>query len=123
MLSLLLLRLFLQLRWKKLISEYLAKLQANLQARTWLSRACSAVQNAWDNHVLACNFAKYSPILYIFFNDRLNSDSLLICLLTTPPNLKHVAVVPYNLSLIACFLTVMFHKVVWQHMQGAVGFY
>ena len=26
-----------------------------------------------------------------------------------------------NLSLIACFLTLMFHKVVWQHMQGAVG--
>jgi len=29
---------------------------------------------------------------------------------------------PCNLSLIACLLTLMFHKVVWQHMQGAVGF-
>jgi len=23
-------------------------------------------QNAWDNHVVACNFAKYSPILNVF---------------------------------------------------------
>jgi len=36
--------------------------------------------------------------------------------------LKHVATLPCNLSLIACFLTWMFHKVVWQHMQGVVGF-
>jgi len=26
-----------------------------------------------------------------------------------------------NLSLIACFLALMFHKVVWQHMLGVVG--
>jgi len=27
-----------------------------------------------------------------------------------------------NLSLIACFLALMFHKVVWQHVQDVVGF-
>jgi len=36
----------------------------------------------------------------------------------------HVATLPGNLSLpgvIACLLTIMFHKVVWQHMQYVVG--
>ena len=27
-----------------------------------------------------------------------------------------------NVSLITCFLTLLFHKVVWQHTQGVVGF-
>ena len=52
------------------IGEYLAK----LQARAWLSRALVRLANillkdeesARDNHVLACNFAKYSPILIFF---------------------------------------------------------
>ena len=34
----------------------------------------------------------------------------------------YVTTVPCNLLLVACFLTLMFHKVVWQHMQGVVGF-
>ena len=38
------------------------------------------------------------------------------------PHLKQVATLPCNLSLIVCFLTLMFHKVVWQHTQGLVGF-
>ena len=66
-------------------------------------------------------------------------------LLTTPPHLEcvaalpcdftslrftlfnqqfkiHMLCIPYaNLSLIACFLTLMFHKVVWQNMQEVVG--
>jgi len=46
----------------------------------------------------------------------------LIWLLTTPPHLKYVATLPCNLLLIACFLTLMFHKVVWRHMQGVVRF-
>ena len=46
----------------------------------------------------------------------------LIYLLATPPHFKYVATLPCNLSFIACFLTLVFHKVVWQHMQGAVGF-
>jgi len=61
---------------KKILNgEYLAK----LQARTWLSRAIVRLaktllrdgENARNNHVLACNFAKYSP----FFNFFSLSDS------------------------------------------------
>ena len=46
---------------KKLIGEYLAK----LQARMWLSRALVRLANTLlkdRDHVLACNFAKYWPI-------------------------------------------------------------
>jgi len=43
-----------------------------------------------DNHVLACNFAQYSPILN-FLTDRLRYKSFLIWLLTTPPHLKYIA--------------------------------
>jgi len=53
--------------------------------------------------------------------DRLSNKLFLIWLLKTPPHLKYVATLPNILSLIACFLTLMFHKVVWQHMQGVVG--
>ena len=45
-------------------------------------------ESARDNHVLACNFAKYSPIL-IFFQlqtHRLSNKPFLIWLLTTPPH-------------------------------------
>jgi len=41
-------------------------------------------------------------------------------LLTTQPHLKYVA--SQYLSLMAYFLTLMLYKVVWQHMQGKVGF-
>jgi len=78
-------------------------------------------ESAWDNHVLAGNFVSEN-----FFNDwwifgRLSSKPFLICLFTTPPHLKYVTTFPSNLSLIACFLILMFHEVVWQHMQGLVG--
>jgi len=45
---------------------------------------------------------------------------LLMWLFAIPPHLEYVATLPCNLSLIASFLTLMFHKVhvVWQHMQG-----
>jgi len=43
-------------------------------------------------------------------------------LLTTLLHLKYVTTVPCNVSLIACFLTLIFRKVVWQHIQGVVGF-
>jgi len=66
-------------------------------------------------------FLIYSPVL-IFFIDRLSNKPFLIWLLPTPPHLKYVATLPCNLSLIVCFLTLIFHKVVWQHMQGLVGF-
>ena len=64
------------------------------------------------------NIHKFKKI----FTDRLSNKPFLIWLLTTPPHLKHVATLPCNLSLMACILTIKFHKVVWQHMQGVVGF-
>jgi len=42
-------------------------------------------------------------------------------LLTIPPHLEYVATPPSNLSLIACFLTLLFHKVMRQHTQGVLG--
>ena len=64
-----------------------------------------SAQSARDNHVLACNFAKYSPIKKNFTH-RLNNKPFLIWLLTTPPHIKHVATLPCNLSLMACFADV-----------------
>ena len=59
-------------------------------------------ESARDNHIFACNFAKYSPIL-IFFTFRLINKPFLIWLLTTPPHRKYAATLPCNLSLMACF--------------------
>ena len=59
-------------------------------------------ESARDNHVLACNSAKYSPIL-IFFTRRLNNKPFLICLLITHHTLNNVATLPCNLSSMACF--------------------
>jgi len=53
------------------------------------------------------------------FTDRLSNKSFLIRLFTTP---LHVATPPCNILLVACFLKLNFHKVVWKHMQGVVGF-
>ena len=104
------------------IGEYFAK----LPARTWLSRALSS---SFSNVVARRTKCARQPCTFLLvtspsihrlkkdFTDRLNNKPLLICLLTTPPHLKHVATLPCNLSLIACFLTLMFYKVVWQHMQ------
>ena len=58
--------------------------------------------SARQNHVLACNFVKYSPILH-FFTHRLSNMPFLIWILTTPPHLRYVATLPCNLSLMACF--------------------
>ena len=70
-------------------------------------------ESARDNHVLACNFAKYYPILKLFFfADRLGNESFSISLLTTPPPLKCVAALPCTLPLTARFLhAVMFRNV------------
>jgi len=57
-----------------------------------------------------------------YFHWQLSNKPFLIWLLTTPPHLKYVAILPCNLPLIACFSTLMCHKVVWQHTQGVVGF-
>jgi len=68
-------------------------------------------ESSRDNHFLACNFAKYSPIKKNLLT--VSNKRFLIWLLTTPPHLKYVATLPCNLSLIASFQTLMFHKVVW----------
>jgi len=44
-------------------------------------------ESAQDSHVLAFNFAKYSPI-EIFFTDKLSNKRFLIWSLSTPPHLK-----------------------------------
>jgi len=55
-----------------------------------------------DNHALACNFVKYSPIKKNFIR-TLSNKPFLIWLLTTPPHLKYVATPPCNLLLITFF--------------------
>jgi len=67
-------------------------------------------QGARHNYVVACNFAKCLPIKSFSLTGL--AKSLLIWLLTTPPHLKYVATLLCNLSLIGCFLTLKFHKVV-----------
>jgi len=59
-------------------------------------------ESASNNHVLVCNFAKYSLIKKKILTHRLSNKPFLIWLLTTPPNLKRVATLPCNLSLMAC---------------------
>jgi len=56
-------------------------------------------ESARDNHIFACNFAKYSPILIFLLSD----SPINLCLLATPPHLKYAATCPCNLSLIGCF--------------------
>jgi len=58
-------------------------------------------QSARDNHALACNFAKYSPIKKIHSHSAMNL--FLIWLLTAQPHFKCVATLPCYLSLMACF--------------------
>jgi len=60
--------LLLSLRVKKnfLMGEYLAKLQARTDCLVHFARLANTLlkdrESARDNHVLASNFAKYSPI-------------------------------------------------------------
>ena len=61
----------------------------------------SGAQSTQDNHALACNFAKYSPIKKIHTR-RLSNKLFFIWLLTIPPHLKYVAEIPCNLLLMAC---------------------
>jgi len=59
-------------------------------------------ESAQDNHVFACNFAKYLSIL-IFFTLRLSYKPFLFWLLRTPPHFKYAATLLCNLMLMACF--------------------
>ena len=54
---------------------------------------------------------------FIFFTDRLGNKPFLIWLLTTPSHLKYVAALACTLSLIACFLILMFFS------QGSMATY
>ena len=79
------------------------------------------IQSAREYRVLSCNCAKYLPIKK--FTNRLGNKLFLIWLLLAPPQLTYVATLPCNLSLMSCFANVIFHKVMWQHMQGVVGLF
>ena len=70
-------------------------------------------QSARESHVLASNFAKYSLLLNNFALKDVKPFS--IWLLTASPILKYVAKLPCNLSLIACFATLV--------LQGSVATY
>ena len=74
-------------------------------------------QSVRDNHVFCQIFTEL-----IFFSDRLGSKPFLIWLLKTSLHLKYIATLPGNFSLIACFVTLMFDKIVWQHIRGVVGY-
>jgi len=60
-------------------------------------------ESARDNHVFACNFAKYLLIKKILTLRLSNKPFLIWLLLTTPPHLKYAATLPCILSLMACF--------------------
>jgi len=83
--------LFVILSVKTFLKSVIGEYLTKLQARTWLSHALRAAANA---------LLKPHQTLNII--------------------VKYVDTLPCNLSLIACFLTLMFHKVVWQHMQSVV---
>ena len=63
---------------------------------------CTSLQT--DNHARTHHSQIFTDYKF-FFADRLSNKPFLIWLLTTPPNLKYVATLPCNLSLVACFLT------------------
>jgi len=52
---------------------------------------------------------------------KVHQTTYLNLVLTTSPHLKFAATLPCNLSSIAYFMTLMFHKVVWQHVLRVVG--
>jgi len=62
------------------IGKHMAKLPAKRDCLVHFLRLLAVwwpgAQSARDNQVLACNFAKYSPIL-IFFTDRLSNKPFL----------------------------------------------
>jgi len=102
--------------WKKFkIGKYFVSYKQELDCFVHFLRLLAvfwpSAQSARKNHVLACNFAKYSPIL-IFFTHRLSNKPFLIWLSTTRPHLKHVATLPCSLSLMAYFADINVHKVV-----------
>ena len=80
-----------------------------------LAMCWPCARSARDNHVLAFNFAKYSPFKKNFTH-LLSNKPFLIWLLTTPPHLKYTATLSCNLSLMACFADI-------NVSQGSVAIY
>jgi len=64
---------------------------------------CPGALSVWDNHAVTCNLCQVFTDFNNFFSHTLSNKPFLICLLTTPPYLKYVAILPCNLSLMACF--------------------
>ena len=56
----------------------------------------------------------------LFFHWHIQQWTFWIWLSIIPPHQKYVVTLPCNWLLIAYFLTLVFHKVAWQHMQGIV---
>jgi len=88
------------------IGEYLVK----LQARAWLSHALctpwpARCYKTKKVHETITFLLVTLPNIYRFkkSTDRLGNKLFQIWLLTTPPNLQHVASLPCKLSLMACF--------------------
>jgi len=65
-------------------------------------------RSARDNHLLACNSAKYSQLLIKVFTGRHRSKPFVMWLLIISLHLECLATLFCNLSLIACFPTLMF---------------
>jgi len=80
-------------------------------------------ESARDNHVPVCSLTLRNIHRFKKTTDGFSNKPFSIWLLTTPPHLKNIVTLPCNLSLIACFLTLMFHKVTWQHMQDVARFW
>jgi len=58
-----------------------------------------------------------------FFTHTLSNKPFLIWLLITAQHFKYVATLPCNLLLMACFADINVSQgIVYQHMQGAMGF-
>ena len=65
---------------------------------------------------------KWGHKLVIILSDLYADLQIFFSLKDSTPHFKYLAILHRNLSLVAWFLTLIFHNVVWQHMRGAVGF-
>ena len=61
----------------------------------------TGAQSARDNHLLACNLPNSLRIKKESFTDRLSNKHFSIWLSTTPPHLKHVAILPCNYFIVS----------------------
>ena len=94
---------------------------AKLQTSRWLS--CSHVVAKGPVRETTTFLLVILPNIHRFkkkFTDRLGNKPLLIWLLPNPSHLKYVAT---QLTLIACYLTLMFHKVVWATYSSCGGIF